>query len=695
LKHLIISYGGKYKGFVTKQTNFIIVGSKPGKKFLNKAQELKVGFILYSTLAGMINGSVDPRCTAFKEVPEIAEHSQGYDPPAIQRDTNLPGMDEAAAEKVIFSSMHLRKCKEAATPEGTLERANLVAGSELIGQRGVLDTSELRKKAYRYASMVHATLWVLQGDVKDLIMELFFMGLDTLRAEDKMVCFLCPNNPSLHAKKRQDMPPKFQRIHAEWTDFDQSFSHFKNDIKEGHKRTYNVFFWLGSEKPSQMILDSYILEWDKTQPNGGIVKMTYKQVQSLQTAQDLILVGVPTNLDADALQLHLKGKMEDARQKMAAKKSYKYGSITKVPEFVLERVFIKHTPYAKWSEEDDIPFWAKMPLHLEYLLKDEDMLEHILAVMYRTKQFQGILGEAAFYHQNSGFDYTAGDCEIFAGVLMRHIVMVQSTSWVILKGLTKPDRPHIIQQLDDEDPEEVDVEVKRSVCEVMMEKKIQGTKVWVLIVQIPDGCRLATSTMESGTIFTVLTLLSGQEQYHPILGSIFYAKHQDFESKGVINLVQGSFNLQAIREAAEAIQDDNGRIKTRCQAALDQVLQRHDQTQLWVDLTLGMTKHQKEEHERQQALQATAKAKTKELDHSYNFKDAHSINPVEGRPDNGTTFTKTRNLSLGETAYDVVLQSDESDMEDILNNPYSNDEDNNGIKLEMNEVHCQTGKTRG
>jgi hypothetical protein len=104
-----------------------------------------------------------------------------------------------------------------------------------------------------------------------------------------------------------------------------------------------------------------------------------------------------------------------------------------------------------------------MPLHLEYLLKDEDMLKHILAFMYRMKQFQGIFGEAAFHHRNPGFDSMTGDLEILAGVLMRHIAMVQSTSWVILTGLTKPNQPHIIQQLDNKDPEEVDMETKK-VC---------------------------------------------------------------------------------------------------------------------------------------------------------------------------------------------------------------------------------------
>ncbi len=111
-------------------------------------------------------------------------------------------------------------------------------------------------------------------------------------------------------------------------------------------------------------------------------------------------------MDADALRLLLKGKMEEAHQKMEAKKPYKYGSITKVPEFVLKRDFIKHTPYAEQSEGDDIPFWAKMPFHLEYLAINEDALEHILAFMYRTKQFQCLFGEAALYHRNQGYDST-------------------------------------------------------------------------------------------------------------------------------------------------------------------------------------------------------------------------------------------------------------------------------------------------
>jgi hypothetical protein len=86
-----------------------------------------------------------------------------------------------------------------------------------------------------------------------------------------------------------------------------------------------------------------------------------------------------------------------------------------------------------------------MPFHHEYLAINEDTLEHILAFMYRTKRFQCLFREAAFYHQKQGYDSMAGNREILTGILMRHIAMVRLTSGVILKGLTKPDRHHVIQ----------------------------------------------------------------------------------------------------------------------------------------------------------------------------------------------------------------------------------------------------------
>ena len=110
----------------------------------------------------------------------------------------------------------------------------------------------------------------------------------------------------------------------------------------------------------------------------------------------------------------------------------------------------------------------------------------------------------------------------------------------------------------------------------------------------------------------------------------------------------------------EAVQDSNGRIKTKSQAAAEQVFQIHNKlNSSWVDLTLGMTKLQREEHARQQAMMALAQAKTEGLNCNYNFEDTHSINPIEGRSNNGTALIRTNNVSLGETAYDQCCAAEQ------------------------------------
>ena len=73
---------------------------------------------------------------------------------------------------------------------------------------------------------------------------------------------------------------------------------------------------------------------------------------------------------------------------------------------------------------------------------------------------------------------------------------------------------------------------------------------------------------------------------------------------GINNLIKKAFDFQAAKEAAEAVMGVDGHIQTKGQAVAEQVLQNHNNTQHWVDITLGMTQRQKEEHECQQAAQA-------------------------------------------------------------------------------------------
>ncbi len=81
-----------------------------------------------------------------------------------------------------------------------------------------------------------------------------------------------------------------------------------------------------------------------------------------------------------------------------------------------------------------------------------------------------------------------------------------------------------------------------------------------------------------------------------------------------------------------------------------------------------MAKKQQEEY----TCQRIAQAKQVEgANQGYDFERAHSVNPVAGRPDDGTTFTKNGNYSSGETAYDMVMVgSDNSDSDEFTEDLY-------------------------
>jgi hypothetical protein len=137
-----------------------------------------------------------------------------------------------------------------------------------------------------------------------------------------------------------------------------------------------------------------------------------------------MLIGVPMDVDPKALQIKMHKKMEEACQKMLPCNLSKYRTIAKVSKFVLEKDFIKNTPYTERSDEDNIPFWACMPLHLECVSVNKDHLEQIFAYMYQAKCFQVLFGEGAFYYKNPVPNASTEEHSTLADILMRHIAMV-------------------------------------------------------------------------------------------------------------------------------------------------------------------------------------------------------------------------------------------------------------------------------
>ncbi len=152
-------------------------------------------------------------------------------------------------------------------------------------------------------------------------------------------------------------------------------------------------------------------------------------------------------------------------------------------------------------------------------------------------------------------------------------------------------------------------------------------------------------------------------------------------------MIKVCFDYQAVKDAANAIQGKDGKVKSARQALAEQVLAHFDQKQKWVDNTLGMTYQQKEEHKQEQVVKAKV---NKQL--CYNFDEENPINPVEGRADDRMAFTITQHVSLGRSKFEVIHEDSGSgsDEEGLLKNLYD-DDITKGINMEMGRVHKTAG----
>jgi hypothetical protein len=197
-------------------------------------------------------------------------------------------------------------------------------------------------------------------------------------------------------------------------------------------------------------------------------------MQVLNTSKNIILAGVPTDVDSGSLTRILRTDMEEARLRMVARNPSKFGAISLTPKkFALVMDFVKYTPYKERSMETNpntIPFWLKMPWHIECHTSDEPKIDALLSYMDRTNCLAQLFGEAAFHHVNLGPKATAGERDTNVGVVTRHIAMVWSVGRVSLKGLNNPDKGVLLKRFDGKDLEELDAKVIKTVHEIMMHK---------------------------------------------------------------------------------------------------------------------------------------------------------------------------------------------------------------------------------
>ncbi len=75
----------------------------------------------------------------------------------------------------------------------------------------------------------------------------------------------------------------------------------RSKLKKGKSKLFKLAMWLRSTVEPKELLGSCVMDWDNVRPKGGEVKILYKQMQILRTAKDVILAGIPTDVDTESL----------------------------------------------------------------------------------------------------------------------------------------------------------------------------------------------------------------------------------------------------------------------------------------------------------------------------------------------------------------------------------------------------------
>ncbi len=177
----------------------------------------------------------------------------------------------------------------------------------LAGTRSTGSKGRRPPKLQKWTTVVTIKIrCVGEGNIQVMVPDLLFERLKTLEDEDKDVCFLNPDNYAEQARKRNNMPVKFQRIYENWSAFEEPLAKIQSELKKGKSKFFCLSMMLGSFMDPKDLLGRCVMDWDNTRKNGGKGKITYKQMQVLRTSKKIILVGVPTDMDSKSLGCTLR-----------------------------------------------------------------------------------------------------------------------------------------------------------------------------------------------------------------------------------------------------------------------------------------------------------------------------------------------------------------------------------------------------
>ena len=238
----------------------------------------------------------------------------------------------------------------------------------------------------------------------------------------------------------------------------------------------------------------------------------------------------------------------------------------------------------------------------------------------------------------------------------RHAAVQQSLGRVTFKGLLDADRRFELERMMDVNGDKQQP-VTMSVRDVLMGwKGERGVRLFQTIALREDGnwdgFYTAGERCESHRDLapTIASCLAANIKYHLLKRGV--------EIESIMHMIKKCFTQAAMIEAENAKLVD-GVVLTESRARLRKKLAKMEGPNSWLDITLGMSKKQKEEYELAQAskevnaMNADVDPKSRE---AFNFDEELTV--VRKKRDDASQYTKNEAETLGGTAYDPPEDSE-------------------------------------
>ena len=400
------------------------------------------------------------------------------------------------------------------------------------------------------------------------------------------MAYLKKKDMTVQAKSLQELPTNFQMFLNDWSRWEHLSSDFKTiNLKNNRTKKFNGAVWIGSDhEPKDLLSSVFLLLHEEIPHGGGKVEFTYKDLQEVDTKRDLILFGVPADIDTTAFKMMLQPFLRSAMCKMNEKNPRRYPIETyglNPPEFVVLSDWLFNAPYQEKSDTEGIPFWCKKCIQFESRDTDQEILWNIFSFMTFTKQDKQLFGEFARFVKGPGVGAGTGDKQPLGLLLQSHIAIVRSLAKVQLPGLLFPDMEHEMRLAADSDNQAREP-VYLSLRQILMKRKIGKPHVWQCILPRHgggwEGYHVNGKGCEHHRVeaLTWSECLSAHIRFHLLKRGVEAAAMED-----VINL---SFTVNAALEGFSA-KLIKGKVFTAGTASAMSLAKDLEGT--WVDLGLG------------------------------------------------------------------------------------------------------------